>query len=269
MAAKKAATKIERGFDLDLAIAHLKKYDKPLASWIKKIGPLETTWSTPFDPLDRLARAILYQQLSGKAAETIMGRLLIALDGGKKFKAEQILQLSEIKARACGVSGNKWLALTDLAHKAFEGVVPSAKAMENIADDELIERLTSVRGIGRWTVEMLLIFPLGRPDILPVDDLGVRRGAQILHGHHEMMKPKQLAEHGEIWAPYRSVAARYLWRISDFEKTVQANPSSKKYPKTAAKKITKKVSAKSITNSKTKLAAKKAKIKKPVTRSQG
>jgi len=117
--------------------------------------------------------------------------------------------------RACGVSGNKTLALRDLAARSLSGEVPSQRELSSLHHDEIIERLTAVRGIGRWTVEMLLMFRLGRPDILPVDDLGVRKGAQVLDRLEEMPKPKELAARGERWGPYRTLAGLYLWRIAD------------------------------------------------------
>jgi len=204
-----------RGFDLDLAAAHLARRDRKLGRWITRIGPLDTSgWRKRFEPVDALARSIMYQQLSGKAAATIVGRLETAI-GSSKITPAALARIDDATLRACGVSGNKTLALRDLARRAESGEVPGMRELQNLHHDEIIERLTAVRGIGRWTVEMMLMFRLGRPDILPVDDLGVRKGAQWLDKLDEMPKPKELALRGEAWGPYRTLAGLYLWRIAD------------------------------------------------------
>ena len=204
-----------RGFDVDLAAMHLAKRDRKLGRWIDRIGPLDTSdWKRPFDTADSLARSILYQQLSGKAAATIVGRVELAV-GSKKLTPAAFATVDDATLRACGVSGNKTLALRDLSLRASRGEVPNSRELLSLHHDEIIERLTAVRGIGRWTVEMMLMFRLGRPDILPVDDLGVRKGAQVLDKLEEMPKPKELALRGEKWGPYRTLAGLYLWRIAD------------------------------------------------------
>jgi DNA-3-methyladenine glycosylase II len=216
-----------RGFDLDAAQAHLAKRDRALAKWMRRIGPIDPDgWRKPFNTVDALARAICYQQLSGKAAATIVGRVEAAV-GSKKLTPESLARIDDAALRACGVSGNKTLALRDLCARAESGEVPQAKDLPHLDDASIIERLVAVRGIGRWTVEMLLIFRLGRPDVLPVDDLGVRRGAQILDGLDEMLKPKALIERGEAWGPYRTLASLYLWRIADGEGVVEPAKVSK------------------------------------------
>jgi len=210
-----------RGFDLEAASAHLAKRDRALARWMKRIGPLEMDgWRKPFDTVDALSRSILYQQLSGKAAATIVGRVEVAA-GSRKLVPEALARLDDASLRACGVSGNKVLALRDLCRRAEAGEVPSARALPKVDDAALIEQLTAVRGIGRWTVEMLLIFRLGRPDVLPVDDLGVRKGAQVLDGLDVPPTPKELLARGEAWGPYRTLASLYLWRIADGEGVVE------------------------------------------------
>jgi len=207
--------KFTRGFDMDAAAAHLGKRDRKFVRWIERIGPLpQDGWRKPFDTVDALARAILYQQLSGKAAATIVGRVEAAT-GSRKFTCAALSSMGDVRLRACGVSGNKALALRDLVARAEHGEVPAQRQLSALHHDEIIERLTAVRGIGRWTVEMLLMFRLGRPDILPVDDLGVRKGAQVLDKLEEMPKPKELALRGEKWGPYRTLAGLYLWRIAD------------------------------------------------------
>jgi DNA-3-methyladenine glycosylase II len=204
-----------RGFDLIAAQAHLTKRDRKLGAWIKRIGPIEPEgWRKPFETVDSLARSILYQQLSGKAAATIVGRVEVAV-GSSRLHADALLSVDGTTLRGCGVSGNKVLALRDLAQRASAGEVPSARRLAGMDDEAIVEALTAVRGIGRWTVEMLLMFRLGRPDILPIDDLGVRKGAQIVDKLDEMPAPKALAARGEVWGPYRSLAGFYLWRIVD------------------------------------------------------
>jgi DNA-3-methyladenine glycosylase II len=204
-----------RGFDLDLAAAHLARRDRKLGRWIERIGPLpQEGWRKPFETVDVLARAILYQQLSGKAAATIVGRVEAATKS-RKLGASAIDSVDDDTLRACGVSGNKARALRDLAARAGQGEVPAAKELAFLSDEQIVETLTAVRGIGRWTVEMLLMFRLGRPDLLPVDDLGVRKGAQLLDKLAEMPRPKELLVRGERWGPYRTLAGLYLWRICD------------------------------------------------------
>jgi DNA-3-methyladenine glycosylase II len=203
-----------RGFDIDRARRELARGDPRLAAWMRRVGPLAFDWHRPFDPVDALARSILHQQLSGKAAATIEGRLRAALPGGPRITATGLRAIAPEAMRACGVSAGKRLALLDLAARAAAGEIPSSRALAFMDDEEAIATLTRVRGIGRWTVEMLLMFRLGRPDVLPVDDLGVRRGAQRLWELDEAPTPKRLAIDGERWAPWRSLAAFYLWRIA-------------------------------------------------------
>jgi DNA-3-methyladenine glycosylase II len=207
-----------RGFDLVAARRLLARRDPALGRWMKRVGELETRWQQRFDPVDSLARSILYKKQSGKAAATIQGRVQDRFGHPRKLTPTGQLSAPDPGLRECGVSFNKIAALKDLAAKAEQGVVPTLAQMRRLHHDEIVERLTEVRGIGRWTVEMMLIFWLGRPDILPVDDLGIRKGAQIVLGHDEMLKPKELLAHGEVWAPYRTAASLYLWRIADFDK---------------------------------------------------
>ncbi len=219
-------TKHGRGFDMEAAIAHLSKKDKKLARWIHKIGPLAMDgWQISFDTVDSLARSILYQQLSGKAAATIVGRVEVAMRS-RKINAKSLAKVSDAQLRACGVSGNKTLALRDLASRSERGEIPSAAKLSGLSNDDIIEKLVAVRGIGRWTVEMMLMFKLGRPDVLPVDDLGVRKGAQLLDKLEVMPTPKELLARGEKWAPYRTLAALYCWRI--VASTNEAKPEIKR-----------------------------------------
>ena len=207
-----------RGFDTDAAFAHLGKRDRKLGAWMKRIGPIaaDPRWQLPFDPVDALARAILYQQLSGKAASTIVGRVEAAI-GSDRFHSDTLARCDDATIRACGVSGNKLMALRDLALRESRGEIPDLERMGEMDNEALIAALVPVRGIGRWTVEMMLMFRLGRADVLPVDDLGIRKGAQRVDRLESMPKPKELAARGEAWAPYRTYASLYLWRIADLE----------------------------------------------------
>ncbi len=205
---------IPRGFDGEAARRHLARRDRALGAWMRRIGPLEHDFSRPLHPVDALARAILYQQLSGKAAATIVGRVERAM-GAKRFDAQAIARLDDDALRGCGVSRNKIAALRDLAAKAIEGVVPTPRRLACMADAEIVEHLVQVRGIGRWTVEMMLMFRLGRPDVLPVHDLGVRKGAQVVRGLDAPPAPRDLEALGECWGPYRTLASFYLWKIAD------------------------------------------------------
>ena len=172
-----------RGFDVDAAWEHLLRRDRRLGGWMKRLGPLpaEPRWRKPFDPVDALARAILFQQLSGKAAATIVGRVEAAI-GGTRLHHGTLARVDDATLRACGVSGNKVLALRDLAAREASGGIPGLRQMSTLHQDQIVAALVPVRGIGRWTVEMLLMFQLGRPDVLPLDDLGIRKGAQLLDG---------------------------------------------------------------------------------------
>ena len=216
-----------RGFDTEAAFAHLSRRDRKLGTWMKKLGPIapDARWRKPFDPVDALARAILYQQLSGKAAATIVGRVETAI-ASERFHCDTLARCDDATIRACGVSGNKLLALRDLALRESRGEIPSLKQMSTLDEDAIVAALVPVRGIGRWTVEMMLMFRLGRQDVLPVDDLGIRKGAQIVDKADAMLAPKALIERGECWGPYRTYASLYLWRIADAA-TKQATPTKR------------------------------------------
>ena len=159
----------------------------------------------PRDPL---------QQLSGKAAATIVGRVEAAI-GSDRFHCDTLARRDDADIRGCGVSGNKLLALRDLARREEAGEIPSLRRMSTMHEDAIVEALVPIRGIGRWTVEMMLMFRLGRPDVLPIDDLGIRKGAQVIDKQDAMPTPRELAARGERWGPYRSYASFYLWRIAD------------------------------------------------------
>ena len=204
-----------RGFDTEAAFEHLARRDRRLGVWMRRIGPIppDPDWRGAFDPVDALARSILHQQLSGKAARSIEARVDAATGG--RLHCDTLARLDDAQLRACGVSANKVLALRDLARREAAGEIPSLRQMATMEDAAIIAALVPTRGIGRWTVEMMLMFRLGRPDVLPVDDLGVRKGAQLLDRRDAMPTPRELAERGQRWGPYRSYAGFYLWRIVD------------------------------------------------------
>jgi DNA-3-methyladenine glycosylase II len=199
------------------ALKHLAKADKKLGAFIKKHGPITRETPEFTEPYEALISAVAHQQLHGKAAITILNRLR-ALDGGNIPAPSALLAISDEAIRACGFSGAKMRALRDIAARAADGTIPSAARAKRLSDQELINRLTIIRGVGQWTVEMLLIFTLRRPDIFPVDDFGVREGFRVLHGLEAQPKPKPFAEMGKIYAPYRSLAALYFWRAADAAK---------------------------------------------------
>jgi DNA-3-methyladenine glycosylase II len=210
------AARVPTGLSPRAARAHLAR-DPVLGPVVRQVGacglkPLKR------EPYEALVRAIAHQQVHGRAAEAVLGRLLAHFPGQDFPPARGILGLPDGALRGCGFSGAKVLAVLDIAAKSVGGLVPSRRAAAGLSDQELIERLVALRGVGRWTVEMMLIFTLGRPDILPVDDFGVREGYRIAAGLEAQPKPKALAEIGAAWAPFRSVAAWYLWRAADLSK---------------------------------------------------
>ena len=233
----------------------LAKIDPILANVIRAAGRFTHTTSSQHTPFHALARAIAHQQLNGTAAESIFGRLvgLYAAEGAGAalLEAELVLATPDEKLRAVGLSFAKIASIKDLARKTLDGIVPPSEILHTLADEEIIERLTQVRGIGRWTVEMMLMSRLGRPDVLPIDDFGVRNGFRLAYGLRGMPTPRALAEFGARWAPYRSVAAWYLWRAVDLHREGKlpkpATPTRIKIvkkKKVAAKAVTKKAAAK-------------------------
>ena len=205
-------------FDVAAALAHLRARDATLRRLIDRAGPFALQLQRTSSVFGALAQAIVYQQLSGKAAATIFARLCALFRNAAAGPTpEQILRASEDKLRSAGLSRSKALSLLDLARRARAGEIPSLLEIRSMTDADIIERLTQVRGIGRWTVEMLLIFRLGRPDVLPADDYGVRKGFALTYKKPELPSPKELAKRGERWKPYRTVASWYLWRALDPE----------------------------------------------------
>lgn len=197
------------------AIDHLCRVDPVMRRVIREVGPCTLEPRLERTPFEALVRAVAHQQLHGAAAETILRRF-IALFPGRRFPRPLDLDgVSDDSLRAAGFSRAKVAAVRDLARQARTGVVPGTRAIRQLGDEEIVGRLTAVRGVGRWTVEMLLIFKLGRPDVLPVDDFGVRNGFRVAYRREEMPLPKELREFGERWRPHRTTAAWYLWRAAD------------------------------------------------------
>ncbi|MBX9657373.1 MAG: DNA-3-methyladenine glycosylase 2 family protein [Nitrospiraceae bacterium] len=194
---------------------HLARVDPVMRRLIRELGPFALIPRVRRTPFESLARAIAFQQLHEKAAESILKRF-IALFPGRRFPRPAELLTAHVDAiRGAGFSGAKVLALRDLAAKTLDGTVPTGRAITLLDDEAIVERLVEVRGIGRWTVEMLLIFQLGRPDVLPVDDFGVRNGFRVAYRRRTMPSPKEVLRYGERWRPYRTAAAWYLWRAAD------------------------------------------------------
>ncbi len=201
---------------------HLTKVQPVFAGLIARIGPC-TASVEPREPYEALVRAIAHQQLHGNAARAILRRLG-ELCGATLPGPAALAEVPDVALRACGFSGSKVAAIRDICVRTLDGTVPTAADAAGLSDGALIERLSAVRGVGRWTVEMLLISTLGRPDVLPVDDFGVREGWRLLTGADAQLKPKALAAVGEPWAPYRSTAAWYLWRAADEGKKIKQTP---------------------------------------------
>jgi len=218
-----------RKLDHTAACEHLAKVDRKLARIIAKAGPCYLQPEATQNLFESLMEAIIYQQLHGKAAATITARVKALFpENTHRIKTrhgnqagfpspEQVLAATPELLRSAGLSQAKMLAIRDLAAKALDGTVPTVRAAHKMSDDELVDHLTAVRGIGRWTVEMLLIFRLGRPDVLAIDDYGVRKGFAKVHRMDELPKPKELLAHGERWRPHRSVACWYLWRAAEMK----------------------------------------------------
>jgi DNA-3-methyladenine glycosylase II len=199
-------------FDLAFAMQHLSAKDEKLATLIAETVQFQIDMEAAQSPYEALMESIAYQSISGKAAATIFSRVKALSSNGRAPSPEEMLGLRKPVLRKAGLSGAKILAMKDLAQKTIDGVVPTLEQAQKLSDEELVERLVSVRGIGAWTVEMFLIFNLGRPDVLPIHDLGVKKGWSVTYGKKHMPKPKELLAFGEQWRPYRTVASWYMWR---------------------------------------------------------
>jgi DNA-3-methyladenine glycosylase II len=179
---------------------------------IRDFGPCELVPETRRSPFQSLVLAVAHQQLHATAANAILARFKKLFPGRRFPRPEDLSSVSNDDLRGVGFSRAKILAIRDIAAKTLSGVVPTSRQIAKLSDDEIIERLTEVRGVGRWTVEMLLIFQLGRPDVLPADDFGVRTGFRLAYRQRALPKPKELLAFGERWRPHRTTAAWYLWR---------------------------------------------------------
>jgi DNA-3-methyladenine glycosylase II len=199
-------------FNLAEATKYLAERDESLKRLIEETVPFQIDVADAQSPYEVLLESIAYQSISGKAAATIFARIKALSGNGRPPSPEQMLKLRTPTLRKAGLSGAKVLAMKDLARKTIDGIVPTREQAEKMSDEELVKRLDSVRGIGAWTVEMFLIFNLGRPDVLPIHDLGVQKGWSVAYGKKHMPKPKELLAFGERWRPYRTVASWYMWR---------------------------------------------------------
>lgn len=231
-AAKKQAfsASASNGFDFDVerAVEHLSASDPKLAKLIERVGPYGLQLETTTSLFVALAQAIVYQQLTGKAAATIFGRVCAQFKGGiAAFDPERLLVLPEPDLLGCGLSRSKAAALRDLATRTSAGELPKLADLPTMSDEDIIGSVTRVKGIGRWTVEMLLMFRLGRPDVLPLGDYGIQKGFALTFPSREPVTRDRLAQRGERWRPFRSVASWYLWRAVDLAKSAEREAKAK------------------------------------------
>jgi 3-methyladenine DNA glycosylase/8-oxoguanine DNA glycosylase len=194
------------------ALRYLSNADKTLAKLIRKVGPCTLKPERNCSPFQSLVRSVAYQQLTGKAAATILGRVKNLFPEKLFPEPRDLLNTPDEHLRAAGLSRAKIAAVKDIAAKTLDGIVPDAKTIRKMSDAKILERLTSIRGVGPWTVEMLLMFRLGRPDILPATDYGVRKGFALTYQFEELPSPKELLDYGERWRPHRTTASWYMWR---------------------------------------------------------
>jgi DNA-3-methyladenine glycosylase II len=197
---------------------HLSKNDPVMKRLIREHGLCALMPESHRSPFQSLVQAVAHQQLNGTAANTILTRFKNLFPGRKFPKPEDLVKVTDAEIRVCGFSFAKIRAIRDIAEKTLSGVIPSSRQIVKLSDDEIITRLTEVRGVGRWTVEMLLIFQLGRENVLPADDFGVRTGFRVAYKKRAMPKPKALLAHGKRWWPHATTATWYLWRAADAAK---------------------------------------------------
>jgi len=228
-------------FDHKIAIAHLSRADKRLAALISKSIEFKLEIEEAQTPYEALLEAIVYQSISGKAAKVIFSRIQVLGANGRCPTPDELLRVRKQKLRKLGLSFAKVAAVHDLAQKTIEGVVPTLEESHTMSDQELVDRLISVRGIGPWTVEMFLIFRLGRPDVLPIHDYGVQKGFALTYRKKQIPKPRELAAFGERWRPYRTVASWYMWRAIELAgKSARKITKPTKKRSAAKKRISKK-----------------------------
>jgi len=194
---------------------HLSKHDPVMRRLIREHGDCSLVPETRRSPFQSLVLAVAHQQLHANAANSILARFKKLFPGKRFPRAQDLAAVTDAELRACGFSFAKIKAIRDIAEKTLSGVVPTSRQIVALSDDEIVARLTEVRGVGRWTVEMLLIFQLGRLDVLPAADFGVRSGFRHAYKKRQMPTPKELLAHGEIWRPHRTTAAWFLWRAAD------------------------------------------------------
>jgi DNA-3-methyladenine glycosylase II len=197
---------------------HLSKRDPVLRRLIREHGKCDLVPEKRRSPFQSLVQAVAHQQLNGTAANNILTRFKKLFPGRKFPRPDDLATVTDTQIRACGFSFAKIKSIRDIAAKALDGTIPSSRQIVKLSDDEIIARLTEVRGVGRWTVEMLLIFQLGRPNVLPVGDFGVRTGFRVAYKKREMPEPKALLAFGEKWKPHRTTAAWFLWCVADAAK---------------------------------------------------
>lgn len=198
-----------------VAARHLSATDVPMAELIKSVGRCRLQVNDSLSPFQTLIRSIIYQKISVHSAAAIYQRVQDHFEDPLDISPEALLALPSNRLLEAGLSRAKLTAVTDLATKTLDGLVPTFKETKGLSNEQIIDRITEVKGIGRWTVEMLLIYRLGRADVLPVGDFAIRKGYQLAYRHPELPKPKELSRVGETWAPHRSVASWYLWRATD------------------------------------------------------
>ena len=203
------------------ALKYLSAADPVMARLIREHGPCKLEHEPWRSPFQSLVQAVAHQQLNGTAANTILARFKKLFPKRRFPKPEDLAKVTDEQIRACGFSFSKIAAIRDIAEKTLDGTIPTSRKFEKLTDEEIIERLTAARGVGRWTVEMLLIFQLGRKDVLPVDDFGVRNGFRVAYKKREMPKPKALLAFGKKWRPHGTTAAWYLWRAADAAKAAK------------------------------------------------
>jgi DNA-3-methyladenine glycosylase II len=228
-AASSIMAKTHYPVDAEHVMRELSLVDRHLARIIRKVGSFPTKKKKPQPPFESLLRAIVYQQLAGAAAATIYGRVKALGSDGNCPTPEEILRATKAKLRRAGLSRQKIAAVKDLAKKTIDGTVPPLATIRRMSEEEILERLTQVRGIGEWSVQMFLMFQLGRPDVLPIHDYGIRKGFQHVYGLKNEPKPQAVLEYGERWRPYRSIASWYLWRAVEERNAMRsATKKSKK-----------------------------------------
>ena len=211
------------------AIKHLRKSDQRFAEWIDRIGTLELPTPPLREPYVALLESIAHQQLAGAAARAIWARVSGLFANGVLCPI-RLAEMSEADLRCAGLSRSKALAMKDIFVRVNAGKIPSTALIAQMSDADIYAQLMEARGVGMWTVDMLMMFTLCRPDVMPVTDYGVRKGFQVLYRKRALPSPKQLLKHSEKWQPHRSVAALYLWRIAE---------SAKKPQKTKRKSLSK------------------------------